>query len=241
VCQIEAALLLHLGTSWKKTAMQTILKTRRLSGVASLALGSRALPPLLSGVCTLYATMKGMAMKTAAKGGLAAALAAVAFLGAFAADEPTPREIQQREMKKLDWLVGRWKGAGWILMGPQGRHEFTQTETIEAKLDGLVLVIEGLGKAKEDASTVHAALAFVSYDHRAKTFRWHAITPEGQIDTVAKIGTNTLEWGLQIPQRGRMRYTITRNEKGEWFEIGEMIQEDQTGRKFFEMTLRREK
>ena len=32
-----------------------------------------------------------------------------------------------------------------------------------------------------------------------------------------------------------------RNEKGEWFEIGEMSQEDQTWRKFFEMTLRKEK
>jgi len=52
---------------------------------------------------------------------------------------------------------------------------------------------------------------------------------------------DTLEWSLQIPQRGRMRYTISRNEKGEWFEIGEMSQEDQTWRKFFEMTLRKEK
>ena len=180
-------------------------------------------------------------MNTARKAVLSAALAAVALLGAIAADQPTSKEVQHREMKKLDWLVGRWKGTGWILMGPQGRHEFTQTETIEAKLDGLVLVIEGMGKAKEDGSTVHAALAFVSYDHRAKTFRWHAFAPEGQIDTEAKVGMDTLEWSLQIPQRGRMRYTISRNEKGEWFEIGEMSQEDQTWRKFFEMTLRKEK
>jgi len=180
-------------------------------------------------------------MKTAKKSVLSSALAAIALLGAFAADQATPKEVQHREMKKLDWLVGRWKGAGWVQMGPQGRHEFTQTETIESKLDGLVLVIEGLGKKKSDGSTVHTALAFVSYDHRANTFRWHAFTPEGQIDTEAKVGTGTLEWSLQIPQRGRMRYTITRNEKGEWFEIGEMSQEDQTWRKFFEMTLRKEK
>jgi hypothetical protein len=144
-------------------------------------------------------------------------------------------------MKKLDWFVGHWKGTGWIQMGPQGRHEFTQSETIEAKLDGLVLVIEGPGKAKEDGSTVHTALAFVSYDHRANKFRWHAFTPEGQIDTEAKVGKDTLEWTLEIPPRGRMRYIITRNEKGEWFEVGEMIQEDQTRHKFFEMTLRKEK
>src|SRR5881396_817762 len=80
-------------------------------------------------------------MKTAPK--LApAALTVVAVLSLFAADQPTSKEAQRREMKKLDWFVGHWKGTGWIQMGPQGRHEFTQTETIEAKLDGLVLVIE---------------------------------------------------------------------------------------------------
>ena len=151
-------------------------------------------------------------MKLAPKLALAAVLIVVAVVSPFAADQPTSKEIQHREMKKLDWLVGHWKGTGWIQMGPQGRREFTQTETIEAKLDGLVLLIEGLGKAKEDGSTVHTALAFVSYDHRAKKFRWHAFTPEGQIDTEAKVGTDTLEWTLEIPKRGRMRYTITRNE-----------------------------
>jgi len=180
-------------------------------------------------------------MKTAPKFALVAALTVVALVRVFAAEQPTSKDAQLQEMKKLDWFIGHWKGTGWIQMGPQERHEFTQTETIEAKLDGLVLVIEGLGKAKEDGSTVHTALAFVSYDHRAKKFRWHAFTPEGQMDTEAKVSTDTLEWTLEIPQRGRMRYTITRNEKGEWFEVGEMIQDDQTRHKFFEMTLRKQK
>ena len=180
-------------------------------------------------------------MTTARKLALAAVLTLVAVISVFAADQPASKDVQRREMKKLEWFVGHWKGTGWIEMGPQGRREFTQTETIEAKLDGLVLVIEGLGKAKEDGATVHAALAFVSYDHRANKFRWHAFTAEGQMDTEAKVGTDTLEWTLDIPQRGRMRYTITRNEKGEWFEIGEMIREDQTRHKFFEMTLRKQK
>ena len=179
-------------------------------------------------------------MKTAKNLTLSAALTAFALVTVFAADQPTPKDIQRGEMKKLDWLVGHWKGTGWVQMGPQGRNEFTQTENIEAKLDGLVLLIEGLGKAKEDGRPVHTALAFVSYDHHAKTFRWHAFTPEGQIDTEAKVGTETLEWTLQIPQRGRMRYTITRNPKGEWVEVGEMSQEDQTWHKFFEMTLRKQ-
>ena len=154
----------------------------------------------------------------------------------------TPASSQRAEMKKLEWLVGQWKGAGWMLMGPRGRREFTITETIQEKLDCLVLVIEGLGKSKVDGRAVHTALAFVSYDEGAKTFRWRAFTSEGrQTDAVAKVGTNTLEWGLEIPQRGRMRYTIKLNEKGEWFEVGEMTQDGQTWQKFFEMTLQRQK
>ena len=69
----------------------------------------------------------------------------IAFLGisSVAPLAQTPASGQRAEMKKLDWLVGQWKGAGWMQMGPQGRKEFTITETVEAKLDGLVLVIEG--------------------------------------------------------------------------------------------------
>ena len=181
-------------------------------------------------------------MKTAQKVALAAALTAVAVITMFAADQQTAKDVQRGEMKKLDWLVGHWKGTGWIQMGPQARKEFTQTETIQDKLDGLVLVIEGHGKAKEDGSTIHTALTFVSYDERAKTYRWRAFTAEGQqTDTEAKVGTSSLEWGLQIPQRGRMRYTIKLNEKGEWFEVGEMSQDGETWHKFFEMILQRQK
>ena len=160
--------------------------------------------------------------------------------GALLAQAPTSG--QRAEMKKLEWLVGQWKGAGWMQMGPQGRREFTITETVHGKLDGLVLVIEGQGESKVDGSPVHSALAFVSYDEGAKTFRWRAFTAEGrQTDTMAKVGTNTLEWGLEIPQRGRMRYTIKLNEKDEWFEVGELTQDGQAWQKVFEMTLQRQK
>jgi hypothetical protein len=50
-----------------------------------------------------------------------------------------------------------------------------------------------------------------------------------------------MERAPQIPPRGQMRYTIKHNEKGEWFEVGEMTQDRQTWHKFFEMTLERQK
>ena len=178
----------------------------------------------------------------AMKSVLVAALAVVVHVGTLAAEQPSPKDAQRGEMKKLDWLVGQWQGTGWMQMGPQGRREFTINETIQEKLDGLVLVIEGHGKSLEDGRAVHNALAFVSYDGEAKTYRWRAFTAEGrQTDAVAKVGINTLEWGFEIPQRGLLRYTVKLNEKGEWFEVGEMSQDGQTWQKVFEMTLQRQK
>jgi hypothetical protein len=153
-----------------------------------------------------------------------------------------PRSNQHVEMEKLGWLIGKWKGSGWIQIGQQGTKEFTQTETVEGRLDGLVVVIEGRGVSKENGTLIHNALAFVSYDDRTRTFRWRAFTNDGrQTDTVAQVRTNSLEWGLEIPQRGRVRYTLTLKENGEWFEVGEMTQDGQSWQKFFEMTLRRDK
>lgn len=152
-----------------------------------------------------------------------------------------PSAIQRQEMRKAAWMVGDWKGTGWIEMGPMGRHEFVQTEAIQSKLDGLVLIIEGLGQSREDASTVHSALAVLSYDERAGTFRWRAFTAEGrQTDAEAKVDEGALEWGFPTSRTGRVRFTIKLDEKGRWFEIGEMTQDGETWRQFFEMTLQRQ-
>jgi hypothetical protein len=156
------------------------------------------------------------------------------------AQAPEVSATQREQMKKLEWLVGHWKGAGWIEMGPQGRHKFVQTESIQSKLDGLVLIVEGVGRSVDDRSTVHSALALVSYDDGARTFRWRAFTAEGrQTDAEAKVGDGMLEWGFPISEHGRVRFTIKLNDKSEWFEIGEMTQDGQVWRQFFEMTLQR--
>jgi hypothetical protein len=154
--------------------------------------------------------------------------------------EAATSETQRAQMKKLQWLVGNWTGTGWIQMGPQGRKEFTQTEVVQAKLDGLVLIIEGVGKSPTDGALVHSALAFVSYDEPTQKFRWRAFTVEGrQTDVEAKVDTDTLEWGFEISPGRRVRYTVKRNQNNHWFEVGEMTQDGQTWRKFFEMTLQR--
>ena len=170
-----------------------------------------------------------------------AALAVFALSTALAAQGPPEPKTQREEMKKLEWLVGKWKGTGWMDMGPGKRATFDQTEKVESRAGGLVLVIEGEGRS--EGKVVHSALAVASFDAAAKGFRFRAYDGYGRyLDLEAKVGEGTFEWGYREPQRGmQMRYTIRRNEKGEWFEEGEGSMDGKTWRKFFEMRLERER
>lgn len=149
-------------------------------------------------------------------------------------------------MKKLNWLVGEWRGKGWYLVGQHTREEFTNHENVQPKLDGLVLVVEGLGK-KTDKETgkekvAHNALGFLSYDANEKGYRWKTFTMEGYSnDTTAQIGEKSFIWGYKS-QWGDVRYTITLNDKGNWLEIGELSRDGgKTWWKNFEMELEKVK
>ena len=81
---------------------------------------------------------------------------------------------QQEEMKKLDFLVGQWKGEGWVKMPGAERQTFTQTETVQKKLGGLALLVEGQGTSKlpsGEEKTVFEALAMVTWDPEKNLYR----------------------------------------------------------------------
>ena len=58
------------------------------------------------------------------------------------AQEPNTAEAKKVEMKKLDKMIGQWKGSGWIQQGPK-RETFTGTENVQRKIDGLDPVVGG--------------------------------------------------------------------------------------------------
>ena len=157
-----------------------------------------------------------------------------------------PNTARMDEMKKVSFLVGQWKGEGWIELG-QGQRRFTETESVQSKLGGEVLLIEGLGKTnvdgKETGTTVHNAIALLSYDEKSKTFRFQAHQAGGRsVDSEARVTDGTLEWGFVDEARaGTIRFTIKLTDSGKWFEIGEGSRDGKTWHKFFEMTLQRVK
>ena len=148
------------------------------------------------------------------------------------------------EMKKLDFLVGQWKGEGWMEYRPGQRQTYTVNESVQRKVEGAVLLIEGLGTTrmpdKPEEIPIHKAFAIVDYDVKAKLFRLRAYRAgDGSTDTEPKVGENTLIWGFRDARGGEIRFTIKLNEKGQWFEIGEYSSDGKTWRKFLEMTLNR--
>jgi hypothetical protein len=161
----------------------------------------------------------------------------------FAQDAKAPA-IQREAMKKLGFLAGQWKGESWTELAPGGRSASVGTETVEPKLDGLLLTIEGVHRRKvndkETGNVVHHAFAVVSFDEKAKRYRFQAYTDRGTYtEAEAKVEDGKLEWSFRISRAGEVRYTITVTETGRWFEIGEISSDGNQWRKFFEMTLER--
>src|SRR5688500_19194937 len=76
---------------------------------------------------------------------LLAALAAGFLPATPISAQAVTRAADPAEMKALDWLVGRWNGAGSVSRGPGGRMDAVVRESATRHAGGHVLVLEGLG------------------------------------------------------------------------------------------------
>ncbi|MEO5858055.1 MAG: hypothetical protein ABIR33_03810 [Pyrinomonadaceae bacterium] len=150
------------------------------------------------------------------------------------AQAPPSPEAAKAEMKKLDKLVGQWKGSGWIQQGPN-RETFAGTENVQSKVQGLAILIEGKFSNPE-GKVIHETLAAMSFDpkvgnYRMKTYLASGIS--GEYDFKA-VGEN-FEWGFEAGGM-TIKYTITAT-ASTWQEVGEYSRDAKTWTKFFEMKL----
>lgn len=177
---------------------------------------------------------------------VASALVITIALGGGAwAQRPDQSGPQREAMQKLTYWVGEWEGSGWSMRGPGQRTEFTVHESVQSKLGGVVLLVQGLGKGKDaaGAETVgHDALAVVSFDPKAAAYRFRHYTMQGTSGEADLVITDKgMQWELVGEgQAFRMRFHIE-IQGDTWHEYGEFSRDGQTWMRTMEMTLQRVK
>jgi hypothetical protein len=156
----------------------------------------------------------------------------------------TPRppdvEAQRAAMKKLGFLVGEWSGEASVLRGPGQFVELAQTESTQFKLDGLVLVIEGVGRTKADGKLALQALGLISFDDETGTYKMRAFNDGRWLETEVKLadGGNSISWGFALGDC-KTRTVMRINENGEWTELGELVIGDRPPQKMMDLKVRR--
>jgi hypothetical protein len=149
-------------------------------------------------------------------------------------------EAQRTAMKRLGFLVGEWSGEASVLRGPGQLTELSQTESAQFKLDGLALLIEGVGRSKSDGKLVLQALGLISFDDEAATYTMRAFNDGRWLETEIKLADsgNSMSWGFTLGQFKTT--TILRiNENGEWTELGELVVSDRPPQKMMDLRVRR--
>lgn len=139
----------------------------------------------------------------------------------FAAQGPAQQSIadQRAAMRKLSFLSGRWSGPATVVVGPGRTLHLTQTENVQYKLDGLVLLVEGQGSGA-DGKPVFSALATIAYDDTSHSCRFRAYNDGHYVDTVLSATADGFSWGFTAgPAHVVNTMQLTAN--GQWHEVSQ--------------------
>lgn len=145
--------------------------------------------------------------------------------------------IQREAMHKLAFLAGRWSGPITIFRGPGAELHMTQTEDVEYKLDGLVLLIQGKSTSA-DGKVMFSALATVSYDDASHTYHFRAYNDGHYLDTELSVPDNGFSWGF-MGGPAHIVNTMHLTDKGEWSEETDVTVGSNPAHRSMEMLLTR--
>ena len=162
------------------------------------------------------------------------------LLSAVCCAQQQPNLQAQREaMGKLKFLVGKWSGDATVQRGPKETVKVKQSEDVQFKLGGLLLLIEGTGRNPDTGDAMFNALATVAYDDAAQVYHFRAFNDGRYVDSELKVPENGFEWGYKSGPVD-VRFVMRLNDKGEWVETGDVKFGDNPPQRTFEMTLRKQ-
>lgn len=163
------------------------------------------------------------------------------FTGDLAAQAPDAAPVRAA-IARLEFMVGRWHGEAWQLRGNE-RVQTRMVETVERKLGGTVLLVEGLGTISvpdDEDRIVHHALGVISFDPSSSTYKLRSYLATGQSgDFTLALVDDGVSWTRDVPG-GTVRNTA-RFGNDEWNEVGEFSRDGVTWTQVMELRLRRER
>jgi hypothetical protein len=111
--------------------------------------------------------------------------------------QPPNVDAQRTAMGKLGFLVGEWSGEATVLRGPGLFVDLSQTEVAEFRVDGLALMIEGIGRTKSEGKPALQALGLITFDDAAGTYWMRAFNDGRWLETEVKLldDGKSLSWG----------------------------------------------
>jgi hypothetical protein len=147
---------------------------------------------------------------------------------------------QRAAMKRLGFLVGKWNGQARLLRGPGEWIDLHQREEAQYKLDGLILVIEGVGRRKSDGHSLLQALGVISFDDETATYRIRAFNDGRFLESEVKLldPDKAITWGFALGQV-TTKSVLRINESGEWTEVAEIKIGSEPLKTLLELTVRR--
>jgi hypothetical protein len=154
---------------------------------------------------------------------------------------PNPNLDEQRAaMEKLSFLVGEWSGEASAARGPGLVVELSQTEVAQFKLDGLLLMIEGVGRTKPDGKPALQAVGLITFDDATRTYRMRAYNDGRWLESDVKLldDGKSLSWGFSLGYIST-KSLLRINEKGEWTELAEITIGQRPPQKLMELVVRR--
>ena len=162
------------------------------------------------------------------------ALTAVPARGQHRPDE----EVQREAMKKLAFLVGEWRGEATVAMGPGEPRKLEQTEQVQWKLDGLLLLVEGTGRNPATGAVEFSALATISYDDAARAYRLRAHRAGRYLETELRVRNRGFEWGYTAGP-ATITNSMTLDAAGRWVETTDAVVNGGPPRRSLELRLAR--
>ena len=132
--------------------------------------------------------------------------------------------VNKDKMERLTIWAGKWIGEGWSIDESREKTAFTIEQHMQLKLDGNLILAEGIGRNKADGKESFSTVGMYYYHNEKKTYEVKNILGDGTM-SLSKAQFNDqgqFIMSFDLPGGAKIEYTTTLTETI-WKETGAYI------------------